>query len=192
MRTSASRFSSPSIWYLVVFAVAAACGGCDPAKPRAPALVNEAVYQNNDIGLRFMTPEGWTVYSKSVLPTGPLKRPLQLVAYMHVEGDSKTDFELYALTMPNGKDLLAYLSENPVGPEKWTIQSPPTPQTIDGVVATRSTLVAKHGRADVRRDLVWANHNGRTLMFSITSPASDAQAREQAARSIASVTWIGK
>src|SRR5688572_22928786 len=59
-----------------VSAVALLALGCSSDRPKAPPLTNEAVYQNDKIGLRFLTPEGWKVTARTDLPPGQLPRPV--------------------------------------------------------------------------------------------------------------------
>ena len=52
--------------------------GCQE-QPKAPPLVNDTVYQNNTIGLRFLAPEGWSVVSRAELPSS-LPKPVILIS----------------------------------------------------------------------------------------------------------------
>src|SRR5688572_19251430 len=84
-----------------------ALAGCD-GKPRAPALTTEAVYTSDAIGLTFVAPEGWVLFAKATPPPGKYDRPLRMVAYQQAAGDSRTNFELYAIDLPDGQGLMSY------------------------------------------------------------------------------------
>ncbi len=169
-------------------AVPLALAGCEE-RPRAPALTNEAIYHNRTIGLRFLTPEGWALYAKSALPPGPADHPMLLAAYQRSEGQARGDLELYAVDLPAGQDLLAYLAAHPIGPDKWSSRGNPQSETINGAAATRYTQSAPRPKGEMRREIVAFRRPDRTYLFVLTHPSSDTQLREQARRSIESATW---
>src|SRR5580700_9168564 len=92
----------------------AALGGCTE-RPKAPPLVNEAVYQYESTGLRFLTPEGWSITSRAIRPPGPLTKPMLLVAYHEKQGEHPAALELLAADLPEDADLEKYLLENRLG-----------------------------------------------------------------------------
>ena len=173
-------------WAAAVLAGAAA--GCSET-PRAPDLTTEAVYQYDPAGLRFPTPDGWAVYSRAIPPEGRLTRPVRLVAYFRAEGPKRADLELYAIDPAEGQDLLAYLAEHPIGPDRWA-PKPPETLSVNGVEATRHLLSASGPRADMRREVTaFRRDGGRVYAFVLTHEASDTKHREQARRAIEKVTW---
>jgi hypothetical protein len=176
---------------LAVLALAgslALLAGCD-GKPRAPALTTEAVYTSDAIGLTFVAPEGWVLFAKATPPPGKYDRPLRMVAYQQTAGDTRTNFELYAIDLPDGQGLLAYLAKEPIGAEKWADKGPPAAETVNGAAATRYTQAGTGPRADWRRDLVEFRRPDRTYLFVTTYKASDTRAREQARRAVETATW---
>jgi hypothetical protein len=184
MRTTPGR-----ILRIPLLAVAVAClAGCDE-QPRAPALVNEAVYTNDAIGLSFVAPEGWVLFAKAELPPGQHDRPMRLVAYQQTAGDTRTNFELYAIDVPKDQGLMAYLAKQPIGPEKWKARGEPAAVTINGARAVRYSEAGIANRSDMRRDLVEFRRPDRVYLFVTTYKASDAKAREQATRAVESATW---
>lgn len=172
--------------------VAACCvapvAGCQD-RPRAPVLANETVYQNDAIGVTFVTPESWTLYAKTTLPPGPLNRPIRLTAYAHVADKFHAEFELYAVDTPPGSDLLDYLATHKLSPEAWTPVRKPTPETVRGVPATRYSLAGAKADAKMRREIVAFPRGDRQFLVVVTHHADDTPARDQAQKSLESVTW---
>ena len=170
--------------------VALLAGGCDE-RPRAPALVPESVYENPDVGLTFLVPDGWITTSRSAAPVETrFDKPHPLVRYQTPVGETSGTLELYAIDLPAGKDLIAYLSEgrNQIGSERWASKAAPVPDTINGTACTRYGLMELK-KANRRRDIVaFDRGNGRIYTFILTYPAG-AAARQQGGRSIDSARW---
>src|SRR5258707_347216 len=103
--------------------------GCSD-RPKAPPLTNDAVYQNEKIGLRFLTPEGWLVSLRSELPPGPLTRPGGLVAYQTPRGERPGEMQLLAAELGADGDFAAFVIGPRVSPDKWTPKPPPTTVTV--------------------------------------------------------------
>src|SRR5213594_4361713 len=95
-----------SIRALLPFVMLAA--GCSD-RPKAPPLVNESVYQNERVGVRFLAPEGWSITSRSEVPPGPLARPVLLVSYVQSKAEKAAEFELLTAELPEFDDLGRYL-----------------------------------------------------------------------------------
>ncbi len=166
----------------------AAAPGCQD-RPRAPALANETVYQNDAVGVAFVTPEGWTLYAKTTLPPGKLDRPIRLTAYGHAADKFHAEFELYAAEAPPGSDLLAYLATHKLGPEAWTAVGQPTAETVRGVAATRYVQAGVKADAKMRREIVAFPRGDRQFFLCVTHHVDDTQALDQARKSVESVTW---
>ncbi len=162
--------------------------GCQDA-PRAPALTNETVYQNDAVGITFVTPEGWTLFAKTSLPPGPLNRPIRLTAYGRSVDKFHAEFELYAVDVPPGSDLLDYLAEHKIGPDVWTPVGKPSALTVRGVPATRSAFAGVKADVKKRRDIVAFKRGDRQFLIAFTHHEDDSQARDQAQKAIDSVNW---
>lgn len=173
---------------LILAALAASLPGCQDA-PRAPALANETVYQNDAVGVAFVTPEGWTLYAKTTLPPGPLDRPIRLTAYGRAADKFHAEFELYAVDVPPGADLLDYLNTHKIGPGVWTPVGKPLALTVRGVPATRYAFAGVKADAKTRRQVVAFPRGDRQLLIVFTHHDDDSQARDQAQKAIDSVTW---
>lgn len=168
--------------------LAVAAGGCSD-RPKAPPLTNEAVYQNDKVGVRFLTPDGWTAMSRSDLPPGELSRPVVLVAYLLPRGDRPAQFELVAADVPDGTDLGKYLAEHPIGPEKWVVKAGPEPTTVGGLAGSRYALGRAAGKDSIRQEVAAVRRGGRVYFFVATFGTSDVEHRDQARKSVESVTW---
>jgi hypothetical protein len=170
--------------------VIVAGGNCE-GRPRAPALVTEAVYEHSELGLTFIVPSGWVATSRSTAPLSTrFDKPHPLVRYQPTGGETAGTFELYAIDLPSGQDLIEYLSEgrNQIGSERWFTKTPPQSDRINGTECIRYTLteVKKTNR---RRDIIAFDHGGgRIYAFLLTYTAGSA-ARQQGGRSIDSIRW---
>src|SRR2546421_3005126 len=112
---------------LLMLLVAAGCSD----RPKAPPLTNDAVYQHEKIGLRFLTPEGWLVSSRAEPPPGPLTRPVVLAAYQNPRGERPAEMQVLAADLAADADLAAFVTDTRVSPDKWTPKPPPTTVTVN-------------------------------------------------------------
>lgn len=175
------------IAFLVVVLVALAAGCQDG--PRAPALANETVYQNDAVGITFVTPEGWTLFAKTTLPPGELNRSIRLTAYGRSAEKFHAEFELYAVDVPPGSNLLDYLAAHKIGPDVWTPVGKPSALTVRGVPATRYAFAGVKADAKKRRVVVAFTRGDRQFLIAFTHHDDDSVARDQAQKAIDSVTW---
>jgi hypothetical protein len=174
--------------FLLALALAPAAAGCT-TRPHAPPLVNEAVYQNDKVGVRFLAPDGWTITSRSDLPPGKLERPVVVVSYVQSQGYKPGEFELVAADLPETADLGDFLTNYRIGPEKWVMKPPPTATTVGGEPATQFVLTRKVGKSEYRREATAVRRGGRVYFFVISFLTTDAEHRDQARKSVESVTW---
>jgi hypothetical protein len=174
---------------LSVLLALALLAGCQK-RPRAPALVTEAVYENSGAGVKFLVPDGWTLYAKAEPPPGKkLDHPLRLVAYNQSGGGIRADLELYAIDLPDGQDVVQYLAAHPIGPDKWKMKGKPRPETINGAAATHYVFTAPRRKGEMVREMDAFQRPDRVYIFLLTYPSADNQFREQARRTIESMTW---
>ena len=158
-----------------------AASGCRE-RPKAPPLVNEAVYQNSRIGLHFLAPEGWSVSSRVELPRS-LPKPIILVAYQQGKGESPAELEVLAADLADGADLERFLLEQRIGAAVWAVKIGPEPVTINGSEATRIVL-RRNGKAkgEVLREATAFRRGGRIFFFIVTFSANDIPARDAVRR----------
>jgi hypothetical protein len=165
-----------------------ACPGCSH-RPAAPPLTAEAVYQNDEIGLRFLAPPGWPMRSRAVLPPGALPRPIVLVSYQRADGEQAAEFGLVAADAAPETGLEQFLAEHRVGSERWAVQSPAQAVTVNGAAATRVVLTHSQGKDETRREVTAFRRGGRLYLFLVTFAASDPASRDAVRTSIDSITW---
>jgi hypothetical protein len=172
----------------LILALALAAASCSD-RPKAPPLVNEAVYQNPKAGVRFLAPEGWSITSRSDLPQGRLEKPIVLVSYVQNEGMKPGEFELMAVDLPEDANLGEFLVGYRIGPEKWVMKPPPAATTVGGEAATQFVLTRKLGKSEYRREATAVRRGGRAYFFVVTFLTADVEHRDQARKSVESVTW---
>jgi hypothetical protein len=172
---------------IVALLLAAACGCAD--RPKAPPLVNDTVYQNDRIGLRFLAPDGWSLSTRSDPPSSPLPKPVILVAYQLVKGESFSELQVLAADLPDDADYGDFLIEHRIGAAGWTLKPPAETVSINGVEASRLTLTRQEKRAEMRREATAFRRRSRVYFFIVTFAASDSAARDAARQSILSVNW---
>jgi hypothetical protein len=152
-------------------------------------LVNEAVYQYDKIGLRFLTPQGWWITSRATLPPGALPKPMKLVAYHLKNVEHPAALEVLTADLPDDTDLGQYLLKDRVGQGEWTIQAPAETIAINGVPATRLTLSHRQGSNEDLRETTIFRRGGRCYFFILSFDATDNSARDTGRKSIESVVW---
>ena len=175
---------SPAIWALVL---TGACGCAE--RPKAPPLVNDTVYQNDRIGLRFLAPDGWSLVTRADPPSSALPKPVILVAYQLSKGQSHSGLEVLAADLAEDADFGNFLIEHRIGAAVWTLKTPAETVSINGVEATRLTLTRQEKRAEMRREATAFRRGGRVYFFIITFAAGDYAARDAARQSVLSVNW---
>jgi hypothetical protein len=172
----------------ISFALLVVACGCNE-RPKAPPLVNDTVYQNDKIGLRFIAPDGWSVATRAELPSGALPKPIILIAYHLSKGGSHSELEVLAADVEDGADLGKLLVEHRIGAAAWTLKPQQEAVQINGVDATRFVLTRPDKKGEVRREATAFRRPGRAYFFIITFAAGDAGARDSARQCIQSVTW---
>jgi hypothetical protein len=172
---------------IVALLLAGACGCAD--RPKAPPLVNDTVYQNDRIGLRFLAPDGWSLVTRAEPPSSPLPKPVILVAYQLVKGGSFSELQVLAADLADDADYGNFLIEHRIGAAGWTIKSPTETVSINGVEAIRVTLTRQEKRAEMHREATAFRRGGRVYFFIVTFAAGDSAARDAARQSVLSVNW---
>ena len=123
--------------------------GCAERPKRSP-LVNDTVYQNDRVGLRFLAPDGWALVSRPSLPSSPLPKPIILVGYHLSKGENHSELEVLAADLAEDEDLGRFLVEHRIGAAIWTLKPPAEPVSINGVDATRHTLTRQDKKGEMR------------------------------------------
>jgi hypothetical protein len=162
--------------------------GCSRG-PRAPALQDGPVYQNTKEGFRFLVPEGWTQYVSGDVPPGRIEQEQLLVEYKLLTADQPAAFQVALVDLAPTMDLGAYLRSNPFGGETWQMDAPTEQREVGGVTATHAELRNKAGKDATVREVVAFRRGERVYFFTGVFAATDANAREQVRRAVASIVW---
>jgi hypothetical protein len=171
----------------LIAALLLACS-CQP-RPRAPALLDEPVYQNEREGFRFLVPEGWSMSARSDLPPGPADKERLLVQYRRSTADRPATFEVSMADLPEGTDLAAYLGGPAFGAERWKPSAAPQPLQVGGADATRFRFTARVDGADLAREVTAVRRGGRIYFFTVLAPPADTTAPEQVRRAVGRIVW---
>jgi hypothetical protein len=171
----------------LVLPLAALVAGCS-SHPSAPALTNEAVFEDDRAGLRFVVPDGWLMTMRGVAPPGRLDKPAQLVRFRPPVADRAADLELIAVDLAAAQDIGKYLGEHQPGADKWTAAGPPKPVSAGGADGSRYeyTSATKTG---IRREVTAFRRGDRVYLFLTTFGANDTASRDQARLAVESTVW---
>jgi hypothetical protein len=177
--------------HAVLLAAAVAClTGCN-SRPRAPAILDEPVYQNDREGFRFLAPDGWTQHMRAELPTGKIEQERVLVAYKRRAADPPADLEVAAVDFPEQADWSAYLAAASHGTKQWHPAGKPETVQINGVSAVRTVLKGRQGQQDMTKEVVTFRRGERVFLFTGLFAPSDSKAREAVRQAVGSVMWKG-
>ena len=168
---------------LSLFACLVLCGGCS-TRPRAPALLDEAVYHNAREGFRFLVPEGWSQQARSELPPGKVEKERLLVSY-RFPGASSAMLEVSLADFPEPFDLTGYLEGPSFGSAKWKSSSPPAPVKSGDHSGLRFLFTSKH----LTKDVLAFRRGERVYCFTGLYATADTQARSELRRATDSLIW---
>jgi hypothetical protein len=161
--------------------------GCQP-KPKAPALIDEPVFQSGE-GFRFLVPEGWIMAARGNVPPGPLVKESLLVQYRRTADDLQATLEVSAADLPEDADLAAYLSGPSFSASHWNQSGAPEKLEAGGRPATRYRFKARVSGAELVKEVTVFRRGGRVYFFKLLYAPSDTAAPEQARRAIGRLVW---
>jgi hypothetical protein len=162
--------------------------GCD-ARPRAPALLDEPVYQDEREGFRFLVPEGWKQYARSEVPPGKVERERLLVLYRRLTPGQEATLQVTCADLPPATDLAAYLAGPSFGADRWRLKASAEAVVADGVRGLRYAFAGRTGKRDMGREVAAFRRGERVYFFTALFPAADSTAREQVRRAVGSIRW---
>jgi hypothetical protein len=160
---------------------------CQP-KPRAPALIDEPVFQSDE-GFRFLVPEGWIMAARSNVPPGPVEKDRLLVQYRRVQGDSQATLEVSLMDRSEDTELTAYLSEPSFSVSRWEPQGEPEPLEAGGRTGTRYRFSGSMNKNEMAKEVTAFRRGGRVYFFTLLYAPEDATAPEQVHRVINRLEW---
>ena len=168
--------------------VALACACAD--RPKAPPLTDEAVFQDDRVGLRFLVPAGWAVQSRAAVPDVPLSRTIVVASYRGPTGQRPPTLEVLAADVPADADLERWLAERGTGGETWVPRPPVKTVTINGAEATRFGQARAKGKEEYRRDVTAFRRGPRVYFFVVRHSAAEPDVPEAVRSTMESITWV--
>ena len=162
--------------------------GCD-SKPRAPALMDDPVYQNDREGFRFLVPDGWKQHARADVPPGKTEKERILVQYRRPAEGGEATLEATLADLPATTDLAAFVAGPAFGVEKWRRTSPIETLDVKGTSAVRVTLSGRPGNAEMLKEVVAFRRGERVYFFTGIFNAKDGTSREQVRKAVDSIIW---
>lgn len=172
---------------LVAMAVAI---GCAP-KPRAPALVDGAVYQNDKEGFRFAVPDGWFQQIKTDLPPGPVTKERTLVQYRVFES-SAASLEVAVRDFDEEPDVEKYLTTKKIAGTLWKQREPVAPVSLGDREAQRYSLEANVRGQRTFREVIAYRRGKRLYLFNGMFLPGDTVHQEQIRQALAGLRWTDR
>lgn len=164
--------------------------GCHP-KPKAPALIDEPVFQSEE-GFRFLVPEGWIMAARANVPPGPIQKERLLVQYRRASGESNATLEVSLMDAPEDTDLASYLSHPSYSARHWNPLGKSESVEAGGMSGTRFRFRAAVEGKELAKEVTAFRRGGRVYFFTLLYPPKDAEAAEQVRRSIGRLEWTKK
>jgi hypothetical protein len=161
--------------------------GCKP-KPKAPALLDEPVFQSDE-GFRFLVPEGWSMAARGNLPPGKLDKERLLVQYRRTIGDTQATLEVSAADLPDNADLADYLSGPSFSASHWEPSGSPEKVEAGGRPGKRYRFTATVNRVKLAKEITAFRRDERVYFFTLLFAPADATAPEQIRRAIGRLVW---
>lgn len=161
--------------------------GCE-TKPRAPVMSDDPVYQNDQLGLRFTVPEGWTQYANSMIPPGPQSKARLVVAYRSTQFRGAA-FEVSIIDLPANADLRAMASEPSHGVKDWTSVGEPEPINSGSRKGQRFRFSGIASGDALIKEVSAFRGGDRVACFTLLADQGDTGARSAARRAVESASW---
>lgn len=172
----------------LLFACSLTLLGCN-AKPRAPALEDTAVYQNEREGFRFLVPTGWTQRAKSDAPRGKHATEQMLAQFMGRTGGGTAMLEVSLADLDAAEELGGWLAKPSHSVAKWTSAGKSEEIDVNGVTATRYVLQGERAKAPYTKEVAAFRRGERVYFITAIFTSTDADARVQVRRAVASTMW---
>jgi hypothetical protein len=166
---------------LLLLTLAAGCTD----RPQAPALRNDAEFEDGGVGLRFRAPAGWTQVARSAPPAWSADKEWLLVRYQSPPGGQPALFEVTFLDAPPGADVPAMLKEPSHSRPAWTPAGDPVPLALGGAEATRYALTSQ----SMSKESVVVRRGERLYFITSVFATGDEHSRELAREAVRSASW---
>jgi hypothetical protein len=162
--------------------------GCGSG-PRAPALRDDPVYQNEREGFRFLVPEGWKQHAKAEVPPRKYPKDILLVEYKHLVPGKGALLQVSLADLPKGTDLTTFLASPAFGVKDWKPTAGMEGLQVDGGPATRLVFTGRLGPQEMTREVVVFRRGERVYFFTGLYNTGDTESRDQVRRAVASTLW---
>ena len=163
--------------------------GCD-SRPSAPALRDSAVYTNENAGLKFLVPTGWTCSASAVLPN-QIEREIVLAQWRMRTPVQGASVEILCFDKELPFDLHRYHAGPSHGSKQWNSQEDPAEIEINGNSATQLTYIAEISGAEMRKQVLCFRRGLRVFSFIGLFYENDEKAEQQLQRALDSIQWQG-
>lgn len=173
---------------LLLAAALLPAGACQ-TRPRAPALIDEPVYQNDVEGFRFLVPEGWSMSGRAAIPPGPAEKERLLVQYRRTQGGPPALFEVSRMDLPEEMDLAGYLGGPSFSVNHWKSGGPPEEVEIGGAKGQRFRFIAYVNGTERVKEVTTFWRGGRVYFFTILCTSKDDSSPEQVRRAVRHLVW---
>lgn len=164
--------------------------GCQP-KPKAPALIDEPVYQSDE-GFRFLVPEGWIMCARGSVPPGPVEKERLLVQYRRIGGDSNATLEVSLIDLPEDVDPAGYLSNPSFSAHQWKQTGKAESVEAGGERGMRYRFRGSVSSKELDKEVTAFRRGGRFYFFTVLYSPKDTAAPEQVRRLIGRLEWTKK
>ena len=171
---------------VLFFVVLAA--GCS-RQPQAPVLRNEPVYENDQEGFRFLTPEGWRIHAKVDVPPGKLEKERLLAQYVRVFPERGASLDVSMADLPATTDLAQYLAGPSGGVKSWRPKGPVESVQVGGVPAERFLFAGRMDNQEAVKEVVAIRRGARVYFFTAYFAPGDTKAQQQVRRTVESTLW---
>jgi hypothetical protein len=158
-------------------------------RPKAPALIDEPVYQNKEEGFRFLVPEGWSMAGRSDLPSGNAEKERLLVQYRRTHSGPPALLEVSRMDLPEETDLAGYLGGPSFSAKHWKSEGPPETVECGGAKGKRFRLTASANGSAWVKEVTTFWRGGRVYLFTALFSPKDDTAPEQVRRAIRHLVW---
>jgi hypothetical protein len=173
---------------VLLAAVLAGTAGCK-SRPRAPALEDGTVYQNDGEGFRFLVPEGWAQQTRSGVPPGRLDRDLVLVQYRRFATKPPAALAVSARDLPPDTDLGRLLAGMKTENTDWALVGSPKQVKVGNRPGQFFVLNGKAPTGALTREVIAVRRDERVYFFSGTYTPSDHTSRDLIRQTFANVVW---
>lgn len=186
VRRVGSPFLQGSLWASLTLVTLA---GCREETPRAPALRNGPIYQNESAGLRFLVPERWQQTANSTLPDSPIEKEMLLTRYRIPTSAQGATLEILCMETNANGDPVKYHQRPSYSIDNWKIVEGPEAIATNGASGQRFRLEGQMNERGLGKEVYVFSRGDRQFHFVGLYAPDDPNARQQIQRVVESLVW---